>query len=111
MKMGNLLQNISEVRITDYTDFNPNLSGNGGKYAYTTIYSRCDYDENMWAISYETTSDFKYCDALGFFCENNCDECDNWDAYKVITTENVINAIESVAGDDNFYIEKLESED
>jgi hypothetical protein len=70
-----MLEGVRRVIIGDYTNYVPELSCNGGRYAYYTIFERVGEDE--WTVKYETTAEFSYCSIDGQF--QDCTLCSDYD--------------------------------
>lgn len=58
------LNAIDIIRLSDYSDYDPDLANDGGKYAFWTDYRRF---KNDWIVEYGTTADFDYCPICGTF--------------------------------------------
>mgnify|MGYP001624928302 CR=1 FL=1 len=86
MKKENL-NGIAAVRLSDYSNYDCNLCNNGGKYGFWTDYDLIGND--LWEVSYHTTSDFEYCPVCGTFGDCNCEDGD----YRQITTSELLEEI------------------
>lgn len=92
------INEIKKVVVTDWSDYDPDLCSNGGKYAYYTEYAR--NDDGTWAVSYGTSADFGYRSCCGVFGECECDSCDSSDFEHITTSEMLKRLAEDVANDD-----------
>ena len=83
---------MKKVVITDYSEYDPNLSNNGGAYSYSTIYEKLD-NIGLWRVSYATSAEFYFCPCCGTF---GCDVCDpKWPGdYDIVNTNKVMWEIE-----------------
>ena len=59
------LATIKLVRFNDYTDYDPCLCNNGGRYGFWTDYTKTKAGD--WEITYHTTAEFTYCPSCGRF--------------------------------------------
>ena len=67
------LNHLTCVRFVDYTDYDADLSRDGGRYGFWTDYKRVGSE---WEIQYGTTSDMDYCPCCGTFRDHyEGDEC------------------------------------
>ncbi len=55
---------VTKVSVYDYSDYDPDLCNNGGRYGYTVNYER---SPEGWTVSHSTTADFDYCPVCGSF--------------------------------------------
>ena len=66
------LSMVKKVTVVNWTDYDPNLCCNGGKYLYETIYRR--RNDGKWDILYGTSADFEFCPYCGMFGDScGCD--------------------------------------
>lgn len=95
------INEIKKVVVTDWSDYDPDLCNNGGRYAYYTEYAK--QDDGLWAVSYDTSSDLEFCPCCGRF---GCDECDE---YERISTSEMLERLAEDADWDGVTIECYDS--
>ena len=54
-----------KIRFSDYSDYDPNLCHDGGRYGFWTDYIR--EESGNYRIEYGTTSDMEFCPCCGSF--------------------------------------------
>ena len=101
------LKEIDIVRFVDYTNYDPELSHNGGRYGFWTDYKRVG---EGWKIEYNTTSDMEYCPCCGMFGDHyEGDECVYESGYScgefgTATDEELVNRINQYDHTDDKYV-------
>ena len=65
---------MEKVTITDLTNFNPQLSQDGGQYSFTTYFEKTE--NNKYKVTYGTSAQFDYCIFCGTFSNN--DSCESY---------------------------------
>lgn len=93
-KLLDILNKAYKVYISDYSDYDPNLCHNGGKYSYTLIGVKKSNRE--WRVWYSTSSDIAFCSRYGKFqkCMSyywDCFDCDNGE--DIVTQDKLIEMI------------------
>lgn len=91
-----------KIIITDYSEFKPETSNNGGNYSYSTIYTKVG--ENRYEVSYGTSSELDFCPCCGRF---GCADCDphNDSDYEYVS-ESELNLLIAKAEADGFVVER-----
>lgn len=87
----------SVVKVTDYSDYDPYLCNNGGKYWYAEKYSM--QDDGKYLVSYSTSADMQYCVCCGQFGHS---ECEN-DIY--VSEEELRCILENIIDNEDFEFE------
>lgn len=110
-----MIDKANKVVITDYSNYEPSKSRNGGCYLFTTIFTRVSGE--MWQISYGTSAEFEYCPVQGIFrqcknCWNLVYEGEFWDSpthcgldYQVVSTREVLKAISEADVSEDYEVE------
>lgn len=89
------------ISVTDYSEYKPNKSSNGGCYSYTTRYMKT---VDGWKVSYSTSADFPYCTFCGIFCDGDCSWCSNLHQFKIISADELEKRLLAADKDENFEI-------
>ena len=67
-------EEVNEVIITDYSDYDSELCNNGGKYSYSTHYTKLK--KNRWEVGYTSSAEFDMCYSCGRWdCRDDYCEC------------------------------------
>lgn len=103
---GNL-DGITQIRLRDDTEYNYKLCRNGGCYGYWTDYERLK--NNLFRVSYGTTSEFSYCPACGAWDYHDIGNGEfSCGDYQTITESELWEIIHNFEEDDYNYIEYIE---
>lgn len=95
-----ILNGVKKVTIVDWSEYDPNLCCNGGKYMYETTYHRRSSGE--WDVLYSTSADFEFCPYCGMFGDGcGCTHPEQ------STTAEVMKQISSAKDDPDFTVEMI----
>jgi len=99
MKFYGLLKELKTgavITVTDYSEYESGKSNTGGAYSYSQRYEKLENE--IWKLSFHTSSSFNYCEYCGQFING---ECNCYEEYEQVSMEEVAGILEYAWSDPN----------